>query len=225
MGIEKMESPVAGSGTDLRRPERSIGRITAAGFAALIGLLATLSGVSTAQAATINTYTFTQDGYASKCCGDPAIVQGTFTGLVEADGLMNLAGLTDFHLTLSLALGHSTVLTYYSSGLPSLFSFDTLSSPNASGGNSTLGFVATILLPEPSNLCIGSPTPFFCVASGNGGVSSDVINYMTTMSLPHLTLVSGTAVTPIPAPILLFGTALAGLGLLGAKARRRQKTA
>ena len=152
-------------------------------------------------------------------------VQGTFSGLVEPDGLMNLAGLTGFQAFVSVHTGFGTA-NAVSVALPTFFSFNTLSSPNASGGNSSLAFFVMMSddgYTTGQNLCVGSATFLKCGVSGVAGAYSSVP--LTTTAYPHVTLVSSTAVTPIPAPILLFATALSGLGLLGAQACRRQRAA
>jgi hypothetical protein len=132
---------------------------------------------------------------------------------------MNTTGITSFQMSMTITFADSTHLTIQNIGLPSYLSFDTLSSPNASGGNSTFALVASLVAPGgPSNACIGFQTGLTCGLFANGGFP----HYdLKTMNFPKMTLVSP-AITPIPASILLFGTALAGLGLLRAKAGRRQ---
>ncbi len=207
----------AGRSAARRRLGQAIGRF---GGATLLAILGIFAGSMRGEAATISTYSFFQDGYA-----DPgnfvgtATVQGSFTGSVEPSGIMNSAGLTAFQLTLTLNQPNGS-FQLHSSGMPSFFSFDTLSSPNPSGGNST--FALAVALANSSNtLCIGVATPFICGRTANGGFT---VYGLTTMNFAQLTLVPPT-VTPIPAPVLLFATALAGLGLLGARARRLPRAA
>jgi hypothetical protein len=103
-----------------------------------------------------------------------------------------------------------------------MFSFDTLSPSGALGGNSTLAIVAFGFAGFPAYLCVGGPTPIACGVNLASGAFT-FFNIATT-AFPHVTLVS-TTVTPIPASLVLFGTALAGLGMLGAGARRRAQAA
>jgi hypothetical protein len=188
----------------------------AIGLGLAIAIVTGLLLAARAEAATISTYTFTQSGYIfSDGSPSTAILNGTFAGSVEPDGLMKLAGLTQFQIRLTIAPGTPAEYTVPSSDIAMLFSFDTLSSPNASGGNSALAIVAFGFFGSPGYLCVGSPTPFSCHVSANGAFS---LYGLRTLALPHVTLV--TALTPIPAPLVLFGTALAGLGLLGAPAVR-----
>jgi hypothetical protein len=202
---------------------RGVGRAAAVGLFVVATTLAGTLIATRADAATINTYAFTQNGYVGPG-GLTGSLQGTFTGKVEADGLMNLSGLTAFQMTLTINLSSFPTETASSVGLPSLFSFNTLAAPNPSGGNSTLAIVSSVYLAAAvSDLCIGVAAPFTCGVSGASGAYPTLA--LATTSFPQLTLLNTTAVTPLPAPVLLFGTALAGLGLLGAKKRRRERAA
>lgn len=191
-----------------RLAPRRLGTIV---FAAALAAL--LSVAAPAKAATINTYTFTQEGYSLG--GFSGSVKGTFTGLVGSDGFMNLTGLTAFDLQLDIP----PFLPALSVDMPTEFFFNTL------GGNSTFALVVAMepsAGPQYDKVCVGSLTAFRCGVSGNGAYPA---LSLSTMSIAQLTLVSSTAVTPIPAPILLFATALSGLGLLGARARRQRQAA
>jgi hypothetical protein len=181
-------------------------------------LAAFLSIAAPARAATINTYSFTQDGY-SLSGGVTADIEGTFSGYVGADGFMHLAGLQTFHLQTNFHyLGTHPVSN--SVGMPSEFFFNTL------GGNSTFTLVVAMdnFAPGEDKVCIGSLTAFRCGISPANGAFANIP--ISTLSFAQLTLVSSSAVTtPIPAPILLLATALSGLGLLGAQARRQKRAA
>jgi len=186
------------------------------GVIGFIAILAVLSISAPAKAATINAYSFTQGGY-SLGPGIYGTLQGTFSGYVESDGLMNLAGLTAFHLEANVhyIFTDSVVLNV---GMPTEFSFNTL------GGNSSLGLVVAMqdIGARDDKICIGSLTPFRCGASGGANGAYLGIPFVTS-EFAQVTLLSSTAITPIPAPALLFATALSGLGLVGARARRQQR--
>jgi hypothetical protein len=178
----------------------------------LIGLALAVAGgitaATSAEAATIQSYSFIQDGYVSEDAGSlaTAFVQGSFSGEVAPGGLMNGSGLTDFQMSITIDLGGGPA-TWHSVGMPSFFSFDTLSAPNASGGNSTLAITASIVTVGKSDLCVGITAVIQC--------SGSLVNGRYPLfRLSTTEFAKVTAVTPIPAPILLFGTALAGLGLL-----------
>jgi hypothetical protein len=211
-----------GCGVDRRGGrQRILGRIGAIGLGLALALTTGLLLAARAEAATISTYTFTQGGYTySDGSPSTAILNGTFAGSVEPDGLMKLAGLTRFEMRMTIDPGTPGEYVVPSSDTALLFSFDTLSSPNALGGNSSLALVSFGFFGFPASLCVGSPTPFSCHVSANGAFT---FYGLKTLALPHVTLV--TAATPIPAPLLLFGTALAGFGLLGTTARRRLRAA
>jgi hypothetical protein len=189
-------------------------RLGAIGF--VVAIAAILSSAAPAKAATINTYSFTQSGYSSGP-GIYGTLQGTFSGYVASDGLMNLAGLTAFHLEANV---HYIAADFVALnvGMPTEFSF------NTQGGNSSLGLVVAMqdIGVRDDTICIGSLTPFRCGAIGGANGAYLSIPFVTS-EFAQVTLLSSTAVTPIPAPILLFATALSGLGLLGARARGQRR--
>jgi hypothetical protein len=189
----------------------------------MVGSLVLAGG---ARASTINTYSFTQTGYAGPPF-DGTNLFGTFTGTVDSSGRIGLADLTSFSVTMN---------EYYFGGLlgdftatsPTFFSFDT------GGGPSTLAFAAPFPSASapgvPNEICVGAAAAFGLCGGAGGFVGvwhlvnisgSDV--YFTTSQFPVITLVSSetTAVTPIPATLPLFASGLGALAWLGKSSRRR----
>ena len=163
-----------------------------------------------AEASTIYTYTFTQD-YTSVF--GAATVTGGFTGTAADLDHINLSTLSDFHLKYS-----SGALVGAYAGLPDYFSFqigDTV--------GTTLAFQSPMF---PGEVCVGAAVATLC----NGGTSFGIftaggVAVARSTFEPTVTLVSAisqtpVAATPIPGAMVLFVTALGGLGAAGAWRRK-----
>lgn len=188
-----------------------------------LGALALLGSVGFgrgAGASTIYTYSFVQTDYFYNLAGfvPPSIVTGGFTGTADALDHIHLDTLSDFHVDFD---GHhpGPGLFYEAySGLPNYFSFQV----GDNGG--TLAFQTP--LAGLVELCVGEAVFTKC----EGGIARGVLHVMSnspyvfaaTGNGPVVTLVSAVssppvvtppvATTPIPGALLLFGTALGGLG-------------
>lgn len=175
-----------------------------------------------ADAATIYTYSFVQDytyGFDSEN-RYPATLIGGFTGTADASGHINLGTLSDFHLNIDTSIYPGSY-----SGLPDYFSFLV---GDASG--STLGFQSPVMVASPPSyplqICVGLPVAALCNGGTVRGVYSfvGIGSYGTSNIAPVVTLVSSSTVatTPIPGALLLFITALGGVGAAGAWRRQRR---
>jgi hypothetical protein len=174
-----------------------------------------------AEAATISTYSFTQDGYhgGPTSNGLTAVLTGSFSGTVESSGVINQADLTDFSFTLTIYnTDHSVFAVPLTGDLSdlALFSYDT------TGGPSSLDISSQ----NPVGLCVGAAAAFGqCRGSGYSGSFTylDSANpiipgsgepFLWTSAAPQITLTS-VATTPIPPALPLFVSAIAALGLFG----------
>jgi hypothetical protein len=181
-------------------------------WAVACAVLAGLLAAPAAKAATINSYSFTQGGYDSLLS-----VRGAFTGVVGDDGYMRLADLTDFYIQgFPLLTGDSR---------PTMFSFNT-----GPGNASTLFIVATLrdLYGSLGNytLCTGAATFLVCNVQNQLGAIVNARGGTYTTDLPDITLLSSKPIvvpttTPSPGALLLFATALGGLGPVAVAKRRR----
>jgi hypothetical protein len=189
-----------------------------------LGTLALLGGMAiggVAEAATIYTYDFTQSfGEA----GAPITVSGNFSGTADSFDHISLATLIDFHVEASSGFFSASY-----SGIPDFFSYKI-----GDAVGTTLAFLS--LLPDASynplpHVCTGVATAIFCKTDGALGAiaiigsGTQVGVLSTSSSAPTVTLVSAVssdpvATTPIPGTLLLFSTALAGLGATHARRRK-----
>jgi len=178
-------------------------------LAAAIGVA--ILPLASAEASTIDTFSFTQDGYA-----DDGTVTGTFTGTVETDGFIEADDLSAFNANFTATdpvTGGNTEGFFYQTDLQ-LFSF----LPAVDGPNSSLDFYAqTPGLGQ--NLCVGAAAAFgLCGVSSNAvGVATTIgIGNDSTADLPVLTLISSVNTSPVetpePAMVPLCGLALVAVG-------------
>lgn len=199
----------------------------AAGVAALLFGLA-VAGM--AQAVPVYTYTFSQSDYrpADPSISTPGTVTGSFSGTLDSTGHISRNTLTAYHFeiggfdssALSLFAWSHDTLPFYFSYIPG----DASSFAVVDHGRDFGAYAIDV--------CIGLPTGITCNAGSArgagvmalGGTGSPVDNFwlvaVTTDSTPLLTgsvadvgdPVYLVATTPIPGSVLLFGSALAGLG-------------
>jgi hypothetical protein len=184
-----------------------------------------------AQASTLYTYSFTQDFDFTLGAGFdyPTRLAGGFTGEADASGHINLGTLSDFHLTFDFDPAIGSGLAYGSYlGPPDYFSFlvgDT--------SGSTLAFQSPLPIrlfsTGTGTACVGAAVAVLC----NGGTPRGVVTvsfgaapagiFARSEVAPVVTLVSSSTVatTPVPGALLLFTTALGGLGVACAWWRRR----
>jgi hypothetical protein len=194
-------------------------RELAVGALALLGCVVIGRG---AEASTIYTYSFVQTDYFYNVAGffPPSIVTGGFTGTADALDHIHLDTLSDFHVDFD---GHPGPGLFYEaySGLPDYFSFQI----GDNGG--TLAFQSP--LRGVLELCVGEAVITKCGSHLARGVlhvaSASPYDFAASGNGPVVTLVSAVssspvATTPIPGALLLFGTALGGLGAAGAWRRK-----
>jgi hypothetical protein len=194
-----------------------------------LGLAAAILVGATAQAATVNTYSFTQGGWYSPFPVD-ATLNGTFTGTVGSTGIMSLADLSAFaaSLTITTVGGIVDVIPQDLTEL-GLFSFTTW------GGASTL-FITPITAPgATSGTCVGTAATLSPVCNPGGGnpfgTLGDYIEHgspvLFTSAVPVVTLVSSvtTSDTPtgVPEPAA-WAMMILGLGTAGVALRRGRRS-
>lgn len=186
-------------------------------------MLALSTGILTsppARGATIDTFDFTETNWSAYTVGggvqSPVLgdtLTGSFTGTVEAGGLIEQVDLTAFSVSFSKNGNPVSGIV-----LPDL----TLFSYNLNGGSSSLDIAGT--LGAPNNICVGAATALdanctldFQVAYPAGTVG--VVELATlpdfvSSSFPTITLVSSvtTVTTPEPHYALLVGILLIVIG-------------
>lgn len=133
---------------------------------------------------------------------------GSFSGTVEAGGLIELADLSDlsFVFTVPSTDPQAPILQFSGHGLPSFFSF------NTTGGSSSLDFTAIFDV----QICVGAVTALVCGLDGFNGSVFDGLNLFRTEDLPVVTLVSSvTASIPESSTWALMLVGFAGLAFAG----------
>ena len=194
--------------------------------AALIALGLASLAPCIAQADTVNTYDFRIDGWTIFPRGQPdssSILTGSFTAVVEPNGLIEQADLKSFTAKFSPYLFSWTLSDL------SLFSF------NTNGGASSLDFVVGVR-PEEVGTCVGAAALFaadctigFEEFPPSGTLASIVVgNHFlteTSSTQPTIALESSLVVTPLPPALSLFATALLGVCLFGWRKRKAQAVA
>jgi hypothetical protein len=196
---KKMRSNVAVLASTARAKGRR-SAVALAGACILPIVVVSLAAVTKAGATTIDTYDFTQGGYALVGQPGSGVLTGSFTGTVEANGFIELTDISSISVTFSTppaaAFGH---------GPTSFFSFDT------AGGSSSLNLATAIGL--VGNACVGTPAAFGIGGCGSGGVNGFTL-FWTTQDLPVVTLVSSLTV-PEPSAWAMMLIGFAGLGFAG----------
>jgi hypothetical protein len=179
-----------------------------------------LLALQSAGASMLETFTFTQAGYSA------ASLSGSFTGLVEADGIVQLADLTSFtaNLTTNLGFPIGAQTDTYALGDLKLFSI----SVAPDGPNSSLDLFASITTGTPGNLCVGAAAAFDLCGTSNNAVGFAQVRYapnpfltVKTSQTAVVNLVPAAPVTTVPEPAspVMIAIALA----LGMAWQRRRK--
>lgn len=199
---------------------------------ALLSLLGAGGVAVASQAATIDTFDFTDSNLTGDHV-DPtgtvlaegpfpgATISGSFTGTVEPDGLIEQGDLTAF--SAELTISGSSAASLPLSGL-ALFSY------NTTGGVSSLDFAGTAG-PLMTTMCLGAATNLSAICTLNFKVLYPIgTNAVVIFTFPEvigsgpptITLVSSVT-TPVPEPTSLapFVTALGLLAALGVRQKRR----
>jgi hypothetical protein len=193
-----------------------------------VGLAAAILVGGTAQAATVNTYSFTQGGWYSPFPVD-ATLSGTFTGAVGSTGIMSLADLSAFSasLTITTVGGILDVVPQDLTEL-GLFSFTTW------GGASTLFFAPIAASDATSGTCVGTAATLAPVCNPQGenpfGTFGDYVEHgspvLFTSAAPVVTLVSSVTTSDTPAGVpepAAWGMMILGLGAAGVALRRGRR--
>ena len=157
------------------------------------------------EASTIDTFNFTQNGW--NVSGSAGVLTGSFTGTVEADGLIEAQDVSSFSAQLALSNGETIFYHYLAplaAGESPFFSYA------VDGGASSLDFIATNGVTP--NLCEGAAAPLACGSPGTD--FGFVAGFGGTMDQVTLTLVSSVTSAPITAAPEPGSAAIAGLGFL-----------
>ncbi|RBP02539.1 putative secreted protein with PEP-CTERM sorting signal [Roseiarcus fermentans] len=181
--------------------------------------LSAFAAAGVARAATIDVFDFTQVGWALASV-DPTtravsvgaavpggVLSGSFTGVVGARGLIDLADLSAFSATFSDTRGDTIRQTLMST---TLFSYDT------TGGAPSLAIGG---IGGREQTCVGDGVALAAGCSQNfdivypsgilGAALFPLGPYAVTMDLPTVTLVSSTPAVPEPPTVALVLSALA----------------
>ena len=200
--------------------------------AACAMMIIALTLATAAQATTINTYSFTQDGYFSDTLpsGLTGVLTGSFSGTVPSNGIIGRADLTGFSYAFTIYNVDHTVFDSLLGGAADLAAF----SYNPTGGASTL----LISAQSDVGVCVGAAAAFgLCGGSGGYNGAFAFLNngqpivpgsgqpaFLVTSAAPQIAL-TAVATTPIPATLPLFGSALGSLGWFRWRKRRVQASA
>lgn len=165
-----------------------------------------------AGASTVETFSFTQSGYAV------GTLTGTFTGTLESDGSIQLADLTAFSISYSINLGPPSGIETDSYSLQDLKLFSFM--PGTNGPNSSLDFFAGITTGTPGSICVGAAAAFGLCGQGGNIAGEDHLRYaqnpflfITTTEFAAVNLVPPTS-TPEPPTLWMWGLG-AGLAIVG----------
>ena len=194
--------------------------------AAALAIISTATGAQAT--ATINTYSFTQAGYAiilsrNNSTG-PGTLSGTFTGTINALGQWQASDLSSLSLTFSYPTMQGTISGNVGTLADlSLFSFNTDTSGDlvilAQQGNATTCVGAAATLSSRCNPGGLNPAGTLGVALLEGLVIGD------TTQAPVITLVSSVTSAPaLPEPST-WAMMLFGFGAMGGALRRRKRSA
>jgi hypothetical protein len=162
------------------------------------------------RAATVETFSFTQNGYLRT-----DYLHGTFTGAVEPDGLIQLADLSFFTASFTENQGPLSAVDTYSLANLQLFSF----MPSTDGPNSTLDIFASFTTGTPGSICVGAAAAFGLCGKSSNAVGEDHLRYSQNPFLFEITsqfavvqfVPPQPAATPEPASAGLCGLTLASV--------------
>jgi hypothetical protein len=183
-----------------------------------LAAILTMAGAAEMHASIMDTYSFIQTGYQHSGDLAPGILTGSFTGIVEDSGLIELADLQSFTATFWAG-------SMWTTTDPVFFSFDT----NPGAGASTLGFAA---YPAYGDICVGAPAAFAfgdChAAPPSQPVTGSFLGFFTDV-LPTVELISSTTTgppaqssVPEPSDALLLGLGLCGLACIRLPVRHQR---
>jgi len=199
-----------------------------------LAVIATALGLQTAYGTTIDTFSFTEQGWLYTVglggtiqtgAADPGgMLTGTFTGTVEPSGFIQQSDLTSFSAEYTDSAGvviKQKIVTFFSY--------------NVDGGGSSLSFSGYRFQP---GFCVGQTifllldcNNIYTYPPGTNGVVA-FISYpaVVTTGLPVVTLLGQTTLLPPPPPLTpvsepaslgLVGAALVGSGTVLRRRRRR----
>jgi hypothetical protein len=188
-----------------------------------------------AEAATVYTYSFEQDGYRSGLT--TGVLSGSFSGTLESNGSIQLADLTDFSLNFKTYAPDG-----YYTGLPHIdISGDLSDLTSFSWRPGNLGSSLFVIArgvydaAEDFGICAGGAAAFGLCGGTDGSYTGafsitptgrpfgpDTFVPFRTSAPPQITLIS-VATTPIAPALPLFASAMGALGLLAWRKRRPQR--
>ena len=173
-----------------------------------------------AEAATVNTYSFTQSGYLPGATG-PGTVSGTFAGQLNTLGQLRASDLSAFSMTISFPTDLGPLIRNLGGlGDLSLFSFNT---------DHTGDLLIAAQDRFSNTTCVGPAATLFAACNPGGFNSADALGvalqggavFAETTQAPVITLVS--SVTDAPSAVAepsTWAMMLSGFALLGGALRR-----
>jgi len=196
------------------------------GCSAFGAFAAILIAAGSAEAVPIYTYNFEQSGYiaVNDPTGPQGKVTGSFSGSLDQSGYITINTLTEYHFSISgFASDAVPAIAWSNDTRPLIFSY-------LPGSSSTLTVVEALQIGVNAAItCIGGVAGIVC-DSGNAlgsqafSVPGAIIQAALSSTPASVTFVRvvdpDVATTPLPASLLLFGTAISGLGA-AASIRRR----
>jgi hypothetical protein len=191
-------------------------------IACILLSVASVAAVGRADAGTVDTFSFTQNGYT----GEPfdlveqGSLSGTFTGTVESDGLIERGDLSSISYTFTETIDDPTIGNPVTStgNVATFFSFNVEDFINNQSTSSFdfMGLLNGHLDNDP--ICVGAVAAFGQCGPRFSGIGVVFLSAATT-EFPTITLVSSVTTTPLPPTWTMLIVGLGFFAYLGTKNR------